>query len=86
MGNRQFRGNSAVLSQHFLHNNCFFYEKTALCGTRGWPFEEDFADPHNEKIFKRELLRLEASLKLGAEMCIRDSRKGRIFLEYVRNA
>lgn len=32
----------------------------------GWPFEEDFADPHNEKIFKRELLRLEASLKLGA--------------------
>lgn len=50
----------------FLHNNCFFYEKTALCGTRGWPFEEDFADPHNEKIFKRELLRLEASLKLGA--------------------
>ena len=27
----------------FLHNNCFFYEKTALCGTRGWPFEEDFA-------------------------------------------
>ena len=24
------------------------------------------ADPHNEKIFKRELLRLEASLKLGA--------------------
>ena len=41
-------------------------KKTALCGTRGWPFEEDFADPHNEKIFKRELLRLEASLKLGA--------------------
>ena len=41
----------------FLHNNCFFYEKTALCGTRGWPFEEDFADPHNEKIFKRELVR-----------------------------
>ena len=60
----------------FLHNNCFFYEKTALCGTRGWPFEEDFADPHNEKIFKRELLRLEASLKLellhkyGVKRCI----------------
>lgn len=50
----------------FLHNNCFFYEKTALCGTRGWPFEEDFNDPHNEKIFNRELIRLEASLKLGA--------------------
>lgn len=50
----------------FLHNNCFFYGKTALCGTRGWPFEEDFSDPHNEKIFRRELMRLEASLKLGA--------------------
>ena len=32
----------------------------------GWPFEEDFSDPHNEKIFRRELLRLEASLRLGA--------------------
>lgn len=52
-------------SMDFLHNNCFFYGKTALCGTRGWPFEEDFSDPHNEKIFRRELLRLEASLKLG---------------------
>lgn len=50
----------------FLYNNCFFYEKTALCGTRGWFFEEDFEERHDEKIFRRELLRLEASLKAGA--------------------
>lgn len=61
----RFLDENGFHSIDFLHNNCFFYEKTALCGTRGWPFEEDFADPHNEKIFKRELLRLEASLKLG---------------------
>lgn len=47
----------------FLHNNCFFYEDTALCGTRGWFFEEEFQKCHDEKIFHRELLRLEASLK-----------------------
>ena len=49
----------------FLHNNCFFYEKTAICGTRGWFFEEDFKESHDEKIFRRELIRLEASLKAG---------------------
>lgn len=62
----RFLDENGMKSIDFLHNNCFFYEKTALCGTRGWPFETDFADPHNEKIFKRELLRLEASLRLGA--------------------
>lgn len=54
-----------VQSIEFLHNNAFMYENIAICGTRGWPFEEDFSDPHNEKIFRRELLRLERSLKAG---------------------
>lgn len=49
-----------------LHNNCLFYDGTALCGTRGWFFEEE-ADGHNEKVFKRELLRLETSLKAAGE-------------------
>lgn len=49
-----------------LHNNCHFYGATALCGTRGWFFEEE-TDGHNEKVFKRELLRLEASLKAAGE-------------------
>lgn len=49
-----------------LHNNCQLYGETALCGTRGWFFEEE-ADGHNEKVFHRELLRLETSLKAAGE-------------------
>lgn len=49
-----------------LHNNCQLYGETALCGTRGWFFEEE-ADGHNEKVFRRELLRLETSLKAAGE-------------------
>lgn len=50
---------------HILHNNCYFYGETALCGTRGWFYEED--QGHNEKVFHRELIRLEASLKAAGE-------------------
>ena len=51
---------------HILHNNCAFYGETALCGTRGWFFEEN-GTPHSEKVFKRELIRLDASLKAAGE-------------------
>ncbi|NCE64222.1 serine/threonine protein phosphatase [Pseudoflavonifractor sp. 524-17] len=53
-------------SLHILHNNCYFYGNYALCGTRGWFYEEDAAG-HNEKVFNRELIRLEASLKAAGE-------------------
>ena len=47
-----------------LNNNAYEYEDIAICGTRGWFFEEDAAvGSHNDKIFKRELIRLETSLK-----------------------
>ena len=49
-----------------LHNNCRLYGDTALCGTRGWFYEEDRGE-HSAKIFNRELLRLEASLKAAGE-------------------
>jgi predicted phosphohydrolase len=51
---------------HILHNNCALYGETALCGTRGWFFEEN-GSPHWEKVFNRELIRLEASLKAAGE-------------------
>ena len=51
---------------HILHNNCALYGETALCGTRGWFFEEN-GSPHWEKVFKRELIRLEASLQAAGE-------------------
>ena len=52
---------------YLLNNNCYEYEGWALCGTRGWFFEEDRSGEHDEKIFKRELLRLEASLKAAGD-------------------
>lgn len=50
-----------------LNNNCFFYGDWAICGTRGWYFEEQRSSEHDEKVFKRELIRLEASLKAAGE-------------------
>ena len=38
-----------------------------LCGTRGWFFEEEKSGEHDEKVFRRELLRLEASLQSAGE-------------------
>jgi len=49
-----------------LHNNCSLYGEIALCGTRGWFYEEDRGE-HSQKIFNRELIRLEASLKAAGE-------------------
>lgn len=46
-----------------LNNNHYEYEDVAICGTRGWFFEEERSGSHDEKVFKRELLRLETSLK-----------------------
>lgn len=51
---------------HILHNNCALYGEMALCGTRGWFYEEDQGG-HNEKVFNREVIRLEASLKAAGE-------------------
>lgn len=53
-------------SFRILHNNCHAYGEYALCGTRGWFFEEDMKS-QNQKVFNRELLRLETSLKAAGE-------------------
>ena len=47
----------------FLHNSCYFYDGAALCGTRGWFYDRNDPNAGDDKIFKRELIRLEASLK-----------------------
>ena len=61
---------------HLLNNNCFEYDDWAICGTRGWFFEEERHGAHDEKVFKRELCRLEASLKAAGE------KKKMVFLHY----
>ena len=51
-----------------LNNNHYEYNGWAICGTRGWFFEEERSGQHDEKVFKRELIRLEASLYSAGEL------------------
>ena len=53
---------------HLLNNNSYEYGGYAICGTRGWFFEEDRSGQHDEKVFRRELLRLETSLKSAGDL------------------
>lgn len=52
---------------HILNNNYYEFGEIAICGTRGWFFEEERSGEHDEKVFKRELGRLEASLKAAGD-------------------
>lgn len=61
-----FWNNHGINDFELIHNNCRFYGDVALCGTRGWFFEED-GDGSYEKVFRREVMRLEASLKAAGE-------------------
>ena len=63
-------------SMDILHNNCFFYGDYALCGTRGWFYEEEKGIAHDQKIMRREVMRLEASLKAAGD------RQKLVFLHY----
>ena len=53
---------------YILNNNHYEYNGWAICGTRGWFFEEERSGQHDEKVFKRELLRLEASLQSAGDL------------------
>lgn len=55
-------------TMYFLQNTMYPVEGVAICGTRGWscPGSEGF-DQSDEKIYKRELLRLESSLKAAKD-------------------
>lgn len=51
-----------------LNNNAYEYHGMAICGTRGWFFEEGHCGTHDEKVFRRELIRLETSLKAAGDL------------------
>ncbi|WP_313127511.1 metallophosphoesterase [Proteiniclasticum ruminis] len=55
--------NSMYDNMDFIQNNFFAYEDYAICGTRGWvlPGSSLFKE-EDEKIFRREVLRLKMSL------------------------
>ncbi|WP_409968672.1 metallophosphoesterase [Bengtsoniella intestinalis] len=63
--NRFFQ-EKGFLNLEILHNNCFFYEDKAICGTRGWFFEEE-QKAQDAKVMNREVMRLETSLKAAGE-------------------
>ena len=62
---QKFFSNNGISGIDILHNNCYFYGDTAICGTRGWFYEEETHGEHDKKIMHRELMRLEASLKMA---------------------
>ena len=63
-------------SLDILHNNAYCYGDWALCGTRGWFYEEDRGTEHDRKMMLREVQRLEMSLKAG------EGRRKIVFLHY----
>ena len=55
-----------------INNNSFTYkaadgQEYAICGTRGWLFDENLDGTHNGKIMAREVQRLESSLKSAGD-------------------
>ena len=65
---QKFCAENGFEDMHILNNNHFEYGGWAICGTRGWFFEVERSGDHDEKVFKRELIRLEASLKSAGDL------------------
>lgn len=59
-----------------LHNNYYEYEGYAVCGTRGWVSVD--GETEDAKVLRREVLRLEASIKPAVE----NGFKPLVFLHY----
>ena len=72
----KFFGEQGFDSLEILHNNAVIWNDVALCGTRGWFYEEDHGTEHDRKMMLREIQRLETSLKAGGE------REKIVFLHY----
>jgi predicted phosphohydrolase len=60
---KKFFADNGLDSLNILHNNSFEYNGVAICGTRGWFYEEENGSALDRKMFFRELGRLETSLK-----------------------
>lgn len=74
---KSFFAACGIDSIDILNNNFFPYgENAAICGTRGWFYEEETGSAHDKKIMARELLRLETSLIAAGD------REKHVFLHY----
>jgi len=72
-GNHDYWWKSLSKVEHYfngeitaVHNNAILCENYVICAARGWDFPEE-NDEENKKIFNRELIRLELSLKQGTK-------------------
>ncbi|MBQ8391520.1 MAG: metallophosphoesterase [Clostridia bacterium] len=58
-----------IKSVTFMQNNAVLCDGVAVCGAKGWISPSDKAfKKDDEKIYRRELIRLETSLKAAAEL------------------
>jgi len=73
---KRFFQEQGITTIDILHNNAFTWGDYAICGTRGWFYEEEKGGEHDAKIMRREIMRLEASLKAAGE------RTKLVFLHY----
>ena len=68
---KSFFEKNNIKSIEILHNNHFCYDGTALCGTRGWLFDDELSAGQNEKIMTREAIRLRSSLQSAKDADVR---------------
>jgi predicted phosphohydrolase len=64
----KFFEKNGITTIAILNNNCYFYENTAICGTRGWFYEETVHGAHDKKIMNREVQRLRTSLEAAGDV------------------
>ena len=53
---------------HFLKNTAFFWDKVAICGTRGWTIPHPDSQGEDRKIYERERQRLLLSLEAASQL------------------
>ncbi len=73
---KTFFARHGITTIEILHNNSFSFGDLAICGTRGWFYEEESGAEHDKKIMLREIGRLKTSLESAGE------REKLVFLHY----
>lgn len=67
---KRFFSENGITSIDILHNNAFKINDVAICGTRGWFYEEETGG--SRKIYDREIGRLRRSLEEGRKLGARE--------------
>ena len=70
---------NGIKSMKILHNNAFAVENIAVCGTRGWMFEEAKAATDNDK---KILLREAGRLRMSIQEAVKTGLEPVVFMHY----